>query len=83
MKLESDNFRESAVIDIVNSLLEKNIEIILYEPSIAETPIDKVRLTNNLEEFLLQSDLVVANRYTEELSSIKDQLYTRDIFQNN
>ena len=83
MKLESDNFRESAVIDIVNSLLEKNIGIILYEPSIAETPIDKVRLINNLEEFLSQSDLVVANRYTEELSSIRDQLYTRDIFQNN
>ena len=83
MKNESDNFRESAVLDVIEMLNKKNIEIILYEPLINEKKFNKMPVINNLNEFANLSDLIIANRMTDELEFVKSKIYTRDIFGNN
>ena len=81
MKSESDNFRESSIVDIINKLDMMNYEIIIYEPTLSdEKMFDKWNVIKKLDEFKLQSDIVVANRYSNELSDIKYKVYTRDIF---
>tara|TARA_A100001015_G_scaffold320472_1_gene446961 strand:+ start:1090 stop:2262 length:1173 start_codon:yes stop_codon:yes gene_type:complete len=83
MKEGSDNFRESAVLDIIQMLIEKKIKINLYEPSISEFEDKKVELVNDLNQFIVSSDLIIANRLTEELEYVKNKVYSRDIFQEN
>ena len=83
MKEGSDNFRESAVLDIIQLLIEKNIKINLYEPLISEFESKKVELVNDLNEFVASSDLIIANRLTEELEYVENKVYSRDVFQEN
>ena len=83
MKEGSDNFRESAVLDIIQMLIEKKIKINLYEPLISEFEDKKVELVNDFNQFIVTSDLIIANRLTEELKYFKNKVYSRDIFQEN
>ena len=83
MKEGSNNFRESAVLDIVNELINNNKHIILYEPLIEEYPINNIEIVNNFEDFVSRSDLVIANRYSKELDQVKNKVYTRDVFNEN
>ncbi|WP_297493211.1 nucleotide sugar dehydrogenase [Persephonella sp.] len=80
MKSDSDNFREAAVIDIIEYLRAKDIEVIIYEPLIQEDKFMEFEVIKNLEQFKEKSDLIIANRYNSELDSIKYKVYTRDIF---
>ena len=83
MKEGSNNFRESAVLDIVNELINNNKHIILYEPLMEENPINNIEIVNNFEDFVSRSDLVIANRYSKELDQVKKKVYTRDVFNEN
>ncbi len=83
MKEGSNNFRESAVLDIVNELINNNKHIILYEPLMEEYPINNIEVVNNFEDFVSRSDLVIANRYSKELDQVKNKVYTRDVFNEN
>ena len=83
MKKDSDNFRESAVIDIMMSLISKNIKIILYEPNIQNQIFEGIVNYNNLDEFIKDSDLIIANRVEDEIGHVKEKVYSRDIFQKN
>ena len=83
MKEGSNNFRESAVLDIVNELINNNKHIILYEPLMEENPINNIEIVNNFEDFVSRSDLVIANRYSKELDQVKNKVYTRDVFNEN
>ena len=83
MKESSDNFRESAIIDIINILIEKNIEIIIYEPFMSDMKIKGTKIYKNLEDFKNDSNLIIANRVTDELDDVSEKIYSRDIFHKN
>ena len=81
MKTNSDNFRSSAIIDIIKNISKDNSNIIIYEPLISEKKFMNHSVQNNLEEFKKSSDLIIANRVEQELNDVKYKIYTRDIFQ--
>lgn len=80
MKSGSDNFRHSAIIDIMGLLEKKGIQMIVYEPTVQAPSILGHPLVGSLAEFKARSDLVLANRYHEELSDILSKVYSRDVF---
>ena len=82
MKSGSDNFRESAVLDVIKKLQKNKIDIYLYEPEL-DDQIENMILVNNLKEFIEKSDLIIANRMSTELLSVKEKVYTRDLFGEN
>ena len=84
MKANSDNFRTSAVIGIMERLKKKGMEIIIYEPLIQdENLFNDFELCTDLEEFKARSDLIVTNRKSNELDDVEYKLFTRDIFGEN
>lgn len=85
MKAGSDNFRESSVLDIIQNLIKSNIHVIIYEPLIKTQSYMNCDIIDNLDEFKNRSDLVVANRITEEIIDLKssNKLYTKDLFQKS
>ena len=83
MKSGSDNIRESAVIDLIDLLQKENIEVILYEPLIDSFNYKGTKLINNLSKFISISDMIIANRFSEELKDVQNKVYTRDLFYEN
>ena len=80
MKSGSDNFRSSAIQDIINILKEYKKEILIYEPTLNEEEFNGCKVTNDLDSFKENSDIIMANRVAEELKDVKQKVYTRDIF---
>jgi UDPglucose 6-dehydrogenase len=80
MKTNSDNFRQSAILDIVKKLMLKGVNIIVYEPILKRNTLFNFKIVNNLEQFKKEADIIVTNRYTEELADVKEKVYTRDLF---
>ena len=80
MKAGSDNFRQSAILDIIELLKGKGVEVVIYEPTLDEDVFMDCRVMHELEEFKSTCDVIVANRKAAELDDVKEKLYTRDIF---
>ena len=80
MKKSSDNFRESAIQDIINQLKSSGKVIYIYEPTLQTDTFDDITIIKDLAEFKQKSDLILANRLASELADVKDKIYTRDIF---
>jgi UDPglucose 6-dehydrogenase len=80
MKSGSDNFRSSAVRGIIERLQAKNIEVIIFEPALQEDNFKGIKVIRLFKEFVLKSDVIVANRLDPILENVKDKVYTRDIF---
>ena len=83
MKEGSDNIRDSAVQGIIKRIKDKDCKVIIYEPKINTDVFLESDVINDLEQFIDSSDLIVANRFTTDLSNVKDKVYTRDLFNNN
>ena len=80
MKEGSENFRESAILSFITKLQENNHEIILYEPMIEGDLYEGIPVHNNLEDFINNSDMIIANRLTSDLKNYEDKVFTRDLF---
>jgi UDPglucose 6-dehydrogenase len=83
MKVGSDNFRESAIIDIISMLAQHKLEILIFEPALNETEFMGMNVTNDLSDFKLQADTIVSNRNDDELIDVMSKVYSRDIFNSN
>ncbi len=80
MKANSDNFRSSAIQDIIDILIDKEVDVFIYEPTFKDTNLHGIPVINNINEFCEMSDIIVANRIEPELEKCRDKIYTRDIF---
>lgn len=83
MKLGSDNFRSSAIQGIMERVKAKGKEVIIFEPSLADTEFFGSKVLNDLEMFKEQSDLIVTNRMSEDLAGVWSKCFSRDIFAEN
>jgi UDPglucose 6-dehydrogenase len=83
MKSGSDNFRSSAVQGVIEKLQEKGVEVVIYEPVLQEDNFEGLKVIKDIEEFKFMSDVIVANRLSDNIMSVKDKVYTRDIFQSD
>lgn len=80
MKSGSDNFRSSAIQDIIKNLKAENQKIIIYEPTLTKQEFYGCEVINNLDEFKEKSSVIIANRLEENLIDVKEKVYTRDLF---
>lgn len=83
MKAGSDNFRESSIIGIVDRIRAVGIDVVVFEPNLSEGSFDDLELVKDFDEFVARSDVIVANRQTDELAVAADKVYSRDLFGDN
>ncbi len=80
MKSNSDNFRQSAIHGVIKRLSEKGAKVIIFEPTLNTKEFCGYMVENNLRKFAQISDVIAANRFSEELAPYRSKVYTRDIF---
>lgn len=82
MKKDSDNFRKSAIFDVIENLKNKNIEINIYEPTIDDDSFEGLKIQNDFDKFK-ENDIIVANRIDDKLKDVEDKVYSRDLFKRD
>lgn len=82
MKKNSDNFRESSIVDVIQALkeLDKNITILIYEPLVNLSSMFDCTVVSSLEFFKQKSEIILANRPDASLDDVKEKVFTRDIY---
>jgi len=80
MKSNSDNFRDSSIQGIMKRLAEKGVKIIIYEPSLVDSVFLNSCVLNHIEAFKKRSDLIIANRLSDEIMDVQEKVFSRDLY---
>ena len=83
MKSNSDNFRASSILGIMERLLEAGVEVVIYEPTLRSDEFAGCPVIHDLKEFKQTCDVIVTNRYHKDLDDVAEKLYTRDLYQRD
>ena len=80
MKSGSDNFRASAIQEVIERLKLEGVEVIIYEPTLKSSEFNNCKVICDFDEFSRKSDIILANRFEENLKNVENKVYTRDLY---